>query len=141
MPTRWMTALCVLVPAAACLAAGCNVRAMKGDSRTKSEIRKDHAEAQQELAAKQADLSRLKAGLLEEGWTHNEAGDLAPPHGLHRGDQVRKTQERLNALEKDIAALKTRLDRDRRVWRERGYEVAELTRDAATQVSPPAHRD
>lgn len=142
MHTRWTVSLWLLALPAACLAAGCEMWKLQDDGRTRTQIKEQHASTHQQLAAKQAELSRLKAGLLEEGWTHNESGDLLPPRGLHRGDQVRETEKHLHELEADIAELQNRLVFDRRVWTYRGFDVAELTRDAAIQVTPrPPHRD
>jgi predicted small secreted protein len=133
--------LVLLVSAVAFLATGCEAWQFQGDDRSKDQIKEDHAGTRQQLAAKQAELGRLKARLLEEGWTHNEGGDLVPPRGMDRGGQVRETEQHLHELEGEIARLENRLTYHERLWRYRGYEVAELTRDAAIRVSPPAHRD
>jgi hypothetical protein len=141
MHTKWTISLTLLAMAAACLTAGCEAWRLQGDGRSKGEIKEDHSGTRQQLAAKQAELSRLKSGLLQEGWTHNEKGDLVPPRGLDRGGQVRETEQHLHELEGEIAELENRLTYNERVWTYRGYDVAELTRDAAIQVAPPVHRD
>ena len=141
MQTKWMAGLWALVLAFACIAAGCETWALQQDSRAKETIKEDHTTAHQQLAAKEAELSRLKGRLVEEGWTHNESGALVPPRGLDRGGQVKETEKHLHDLEAEIAELQSTIAFDKRVWTYRGYDVAELTRDAAIQVSPPVHRD
>jgi len=141
MRTTWAGCLWALVLGAACLAAGCDTAQLRNDARSRGQIQEDHATTRQKLAASQAELGRLQAGLLQEGWTRNEKGDLVPPRGMDAGGQTAETENHLHALEAQVSDLQDSLTYNERVWRYRGYDVAELTRDAAIQVSPPVHHD
>ena len=129
--------LLVLLLAAGSLAAGCEWWAVRQDDRSKDGIKEAHGDDYHQLAAKQAERERLQARLVEEGWTHNEAGELAPPRGLDRGDQVKEAEEQLHHLDNEIAEIQARINFNERVWVHRGYDVAELTRDAAIRVQTP----
>jgi len=132
-------AITIVLLSVAAAIAGCDKAALSSDARSKAVIRTDHTSLQEQLTAKQGELSGLQASLIEEGWTYNYASELVPPRGMDPGGQTAETQARLRGLKEEIAEIQNRMDWNRRLWRHRHYEVAELTRDAAAETTAPVH--
>ncbi len=138
------TLLGILLPVLAAAAPPCEpTSGPSGDTRPKGQIKADYTDARAQLEARKARHDRLETRLLEEGWTRGPDGDLVPPRGLDRGGQTKETRAHLENLEEEIGDLEARVRFNERVWRHRGWEIAELTRGAATRVpaTPPPHVD